>query len=59
MDYMTWCVVVCIRLHVTYAPVDVANIGSGILNAHSVTRLFYDQLPGFGGCPTFAKIHPP
>ena len=30
MDYMTWCVVVCMRLYVTYAPVDVANIGPGM-----------------------------
>ena len=41
MDYLTWCVVVGMRLYVTYAPVDVANIGSGMLNAHSLTRLFY------------------
>ena len=40
MDYMTWCVVVHMRLCVTYSPVDVANIGSGMQILTSSSRYF-------------------
>ena len=59
MDYMTWFVVVSMRLYVTYAPVDVANIGSGMLNFHWLVQLVYNRQPGFGGCPKFARILTP
>ena len=59
MDYLTWLVVVCIRLCVAYAPVEVASIGSGMLTPHLLIRLIYDRQPGFGECPKLPRIHPP